>query len=188
MGPGDNIGLCAAKSSATAIRGQYYSYAAAIGKVGAFVGTYVIPVVQKNAPNPTRAGQDPFFVSSSLCILAAFMAIFMMPEIGQVCAAANRVPCTMFMCSPFLRTPLPTKMPGSATTSRLTATIPHRWVPITTRATLATKSNLITALLRQTHTCSPFWAVVFQPTYLIPRTSSIRGNAHSVKQKRTYYS
>ncbi|KAJ5940117.1 hypothetical protein N7516_000285 [Penicillium verrucosum] len=83
MGPGDNIGLCAAKSSATAIRGQYYSYAAAIGKVGAFVGTYVIPVVQKNAPNPTRAGQDPFFVSSSLCILAAFMAIFMMPEIGQ---------------------------------------------------------------------------------------------------------
>ncbi|KAJ5956017.1 hypothetical protein N7501_010296 [Penicillium viridicatum] len=83
MGPGDNIGLCAAKTSATAIRGQYYSYAAAFGKVGAFVGTYVIPVVQKNAPNPTRAGQDPFFVSSSLCILAAFMAIFMMPEINQ---------------------------------------------------------------------------------------------------------
>ncbi|KAF4763841.1 hypothetical protein HAV15_001689 [Penicillium sp. str.  len=83
MGPGDNIGLCAAKTSATAIRGQYYSYAAAIGKVGAFVGTYVIPVIQKNAPNPIRAGQDPFFVSSSLCLLAAFMAIFMMPQIDQ---------------------------------------------------------------------------------------------------------
>ncbi|KGO69169.1 Major facilitator superfamily domain, general substrate transporter [Penicillium italicum] len=83
MGPGDNIGLCAAKTSATAIRGQYYSYAAAVGKIGAFVGTYVIPVIQKNAPNPTRAGQDPFFVSSSLCILAAFLAIFMMPHIDQ---------------------------------------------------------------------------------------------------------
>ncbi|KAJ5513377.1 Major facilitator superfamily domain general substrate transporter [Penicillium fimorum] len=83
MGPGDNIGLCAAKTSATAIRGQYYSYAAAIGKVGAFVGAYVIPVIQKNAPNPTRAGQDPFFVSSALCILAAFMAIFMLPQINQ---------------------------------------------------------------------------------------------------------
>ncbi|CAI7619615.1 unnamed protein product [Penicillium discolor] len=83
MGPGDNIGLCAAKTSATAIRGQYYSYAAAIGKIGAFVGTYVIPVIQKNAPNPIRAGQDPFFVSSSLCLLAAFMAIFMMPQIDQ---------------------------------------------------------------------------------------------------------
>ncbi|CAI7644490.1 unnamed protein product [Penicillium glandicola] len=83
MGPGDNIGLCAAKTSATAIRGQYYSYAAAFGKIGAFVGTYVMPIVQKNAPNATRAGQDPFFVSSSLCMLAAFMAIFMMPHIDQ---------------------------------------------------------------------------------------------------------
>ncbi|KAJ5256369.1 hypothetical protein N7497_004774 [Penicillium chrysogenum] len=83
MGPGDNIGLCAAKTSATAIRGQYYSYAAAFGKIGAFVGTYVIPIIQKNAPNETRAGQDPFFVSSSLCLLAAFMAIFMMPQINQ---------------------------------------------------------------------------------------------------------
>jgi hypothetical protein len=33
------------------------SYAAAFGKVGAFVGTYVIPIIQKNAPNETRAGQ-----------------------------------------------------------------------------------------------------------------------------------
>jgi hypothetical protein len=84
MGPGDNIGLIAAKTSATAIRGQYYSYAAAIGKVGAFVGTYVIPIVQKNAPNEVRSGQDPFFVSSSLCLLAAFLAIFMIPQINQV--------------------------------------------------------------------------------------------------------
>jgi hypothetical protein len=84
MGPGDNIGLIAAKTSATAIRGQYYSYAAAIGKVGAFVGTYVMPIVQKNAPNEIRSGQDPFFVSSSLCLLAAFLAIFMVPQINQV--------------------------------------------------------------------------------------------------------
>ncbi|KAJ5347264.1 putative metabolite transport protein [Penicillium brevicompactum] len=83
MGPGDNIGLCAAKTSATAIRGQYYSYAAAFGKIGAFVGTYVIPIIQKNAPNAVRKGQDPFWVSSSLCILAAFMAIFMLPQINQ---------------------------------------------------------------------------------------------------------
>ena len=85
FGPGDNIGLCAAKTSATAIRGQYYSYAAAIGKIGAFVGTYVLPIVQKNAPNAVRAGQDPFFVSSSLCILSAFLAYFLLPQINQVC-------------------------------------------------------------------------------------------------------
>jgi hypothetical protein len=84
FGPGDNLGLCAAKSSATAIRGQYYSYAAAIGKIGAFVGTYVLPIVQKNAPNEIRKGQDPFFVSSALCIFSAFLAFFLLPQINQV--------------------------------------------------------------------------------------------------------
>ena len=34
VGPGDNIGLVAAKTSSTAIRGQYYGVAAAMGKIG----------------------------------------------------------------------------------------------------------------------------------------------------------
>lgn len=84
LGPGDNIGLCAAKSSATAIRGQYYGIAAAAGKIGAFVGTYVIPIIQNNAPNEVRSGQDPFFVSSALCIFSAVVAFFFFPHIGQV--------------------------------------------------------------------------------------------------------
>ena len=84
LGPGNNIGLLAAKSSATSIRGQYYGIAAAMGKVGAFVGTYVLPIVQKNAPNEIRAGQDPFFVSSSLCIFSAVLVWLLMPYIGQV--------------------------------------------------------------------------------------------------------
>ena len=85
-GPGDNIGLVASKTSATAIRGQYYAIAAAAGKIGAFVGTYVFPIIQKNAPggkSSTRGGQDPFFVSSSLCLFSAFLAFFLLPHIGQ---------------------------------------------------------------------------------------------------------
>ena len=85
-GPGDNIGLVASKTSATAIRGQYYAIAAACGKIGAFVGTYVFPIIQRNAPGGetgTRGGQDPFFVSSSLCIFSAFLAFFLLPSIGQ---------------------------------------------------------------------------------------------------------
>ena len=85
-GPGDNIGLVASKTSATAIRGQYYAVAAASGKIGAFVGTYVFPVIQRNAPggkSSTRGGQDPFFVSSSLCLLSAALALFCLPHIGQ---------------------------------------------------------------------------------------------------------
>lgn len=85
-GPGDNIGLVASKTSATAIRGQYYAIAAAFGKIGAFVGTYVFPIIQANAPggaDGVRGGQDPFFVSSSLCIFSAFLAFFLLPHIGQ---------------------------------------------------------------------------------------------------------
>ena len=85
-GPGDNIGLVASKTSATAIRGQYYAIAAAFGKIGAFVGTYLFPIIQSNAPGGTdsvRGGQDPFFVSSSLCIFSAFLALAFLPNIGQ---------------------------------------------------------------------------------------------------------
>lgn len=85
-GPGDNIGLVASKTSATAIRGQYYAIAAAMGKIGAFVGTYVFPIIQKNAPggaDSNRGGQDPFFVSSALCIFSAGLAFFLLPHIGQ---------------------------------------------------------------------------------------------------------
>ncbi|OKL56184.1 hypothetical protein UA08_08444 [Talaromyces atroroseus] len=83
LGPGDNIGLVASKSCATAIRGQYYGIAAAMGKIGAFVGTYVLPIAQKNAPNPTRAGQDPFIISSALCIFTAVLCWVFVPNIGQ---------------------------------------------------------------------------------------------------------
>ncbi len=86
VGPGDNIGLIASKTSATAIRGQYYAIAAAFGKIGAFVGTYVFPIIQNHAPGGaegTRGGQDPFFVSSALCFFSAILALFFLPHIGQ---------------------------------------------------------------------------------------------------------
>ncbi|EHK98943.1 putative metabolite transport protein [Glarea lozoyensis 74030] len=45
LGPGDNIGLLASKTCATGVRGQYYAIAAAVGKIGAFVGTYIFPAI-----------------------------------------------------------------------------------------------------------------------------------------------
>lgn len=86
VGPGDNIGLVASKTCATGVRGQYYAIAAAWGKIGAFVGTYIFDIIRSNAPggaNSVRGGQDPFFVSSSLCIFSAFLAVCGLPHIGQ---------------------------------------------------------------------------------------------------------
>ncbi|KAK6457909.1 glycerophosphoinositol permease [Scheffersomyces xylosifermentans] len=85
FGPGDNIGLLASKTSATPIRGQYYGIAAAIGKIGAFVGTWVFPVIIKNAGgSDTDSGnQAPFYVSSALCIFSAVLALLFLPGVGQ---------------------------------------------------------------------------------------------------------
>jgi Sugar (and other) transporter len=40
FGPGNCLGLLASKTGPTAVRGQFYGIAAAIGKVGAFAGTW----------------------------------------------------------------------------------------------------------------------------------------------------
>lgn len=84
MGPGDNIGLVASKTCATGIRGQYYAIAAAMGKIGGFVGNYIFPYIQ-DAGGPAdsvRAGQYPFYVASSLCFLSAFL-VWLLPTINQ---------------------------------------------------------------------------------------------------------
>ena len=40
IGPGNCLGMLAAKSGPTAVRGQFYGIAAAVGKIGAFGGTW----------------------------------------------------------------------------------------------------------------------------------------------------
>ncbi|KAF2227622.1 MFS phospholipid transporter Git1 [Elsinoe ampelina] len=85
LGPGDNIGLVASKTCATAVRGQYYGIAAALGKVGAFVGTQVLSILYNRyeETDPVKAGQLPFFISSALCVVSAGLALFLLPHIGQ---------------------------------------------------------------------------------------------------------
>jgi MFS family permease len=85
FGPGDQMGLIASKTSATPIRGQYYGIAAALGKVGAFVGTYVFPIIVSNAggSETTAGNQAPFWVASSLCLFSAFLGLFFLPSLTQ---------------------------------------------------------------------------------------------------------
>jgi len=85
VGPGDNIGLIASKTCATGVRGQYYAIAAASGKIGAFVGTYVFKyiIAAGGGSSTNRGAQYPFYVSSSLCVLSAFLVLFCLPHIGQ---------------------------------------------------------------------------------------------------------
>jgi hypothetical protein len=64
-------------------RGQYYGFAAAFGKIGAFAGSYALDAIQKAAgADENAAGRNPFFVASSLAFLAAGL-VLLLPHIGQ---------------------------------------------------------------------------------------------------------
>lgn len=78
LGPGNNLGLLASKSSPTAIRGQFYGLAAAIGKVGAFVGTWMFPPIIDafGGPDSARGNTGPFWIASGLAILSALITYF----------------------------------------------------------------------------------------------------------------
>ena len=85
LGPGDNIGLIASKTSGTAVRGKYYGVAAALGKIGAFVGTKVLEILfnQYKDTDKVKAGQYPFLISSALCLLSAVLAFTCLPKVDQ---------------------------------------------------------------------------------------------------------
>lgn len=85
FGPGNNSGILAAKSCATPIRGQYYGIAAATGKIGAFVGTYIFPIILRNngGADSDSGITTAFYVSSAMCLFSAFLALFFAPSISQ---------------------------------------------------------------------------------------------------------
>lgn len=82
FGAGNTVGLIASKSSATPIRGQFYGIAAAVGKIGAFVGTYIFPIIL-NKYEGDKGIQVAFYVSSALCLVSAALTLFFLPSIDQ---------------------------------------------------------------------------------------------------------
>lgn len=85
FGPGNNIGLLAAKSSATAVRGKFYGIAAASGKIEGFVGTYFFSMVIDicGGKQSDRGIAAPFYISSSLGVIAACLALWALNPLGQ---------------------------------------------------------------------------------------------------------
>ncbi|GAA6046729.1 hypothetical protein JCM3770_003138 [Rhodotorula araucariae] len=80
-GPGDTLGLLAAKSWPTAVRGQMYGLAAAIGKIGAYVGVWAFPAIIDAFPEGPQATKGPFFVGSGLAFLSAIIVFLLVPEV-----------------------------------------------------------------------------------------------------------
>ena len=70
--------MIAAKSGPTAVRGHYYGIAAAIGKIGAFVGTWAFPPIIDDfgGSDSTRGNTGPFWIGSGLAIFSAIITFF----------------------------------------------------------------------------------------------------------------
>ncbi|KAI8579653.1 hypothetical protein K450DRAFT_240832 [Umbelopsis ramanniana AG] len=77
LGPGDTIGLVSAEIWPTSVRGTCYGISAAVGKVGATVGTLAFQPLIERAGN-----QGPFLLGSGIAILAGIIAFFCIPNIG----------------------------------------------------------------------------------------------------------
>jgi len=78
VGPGNNLGLLASKTGPTAVRGQYYGLAAAVGKVGAFVGTWAFPPMINDfgGPNSVKGNTGPFWLGSAMAAFSALVTFF----------------------------------------------------------------------------------------------------------------
>ncbi|KDN50397.1 MFS general substrate transporter [Tilletiaria anomala UBC 951] len=86
IGPGNCLGLLASKAVApTAIRGVAYGVAAAIGKIGAFVGTYVFNEIQADFaayPNgEVLQYSGTFYISGVLALFSAVIVYFFIPPV-----------------------------------------------------------------------------------------------------------
>lgn len=80
-GPGNCLGLLASKSWPTAFRGQAYGLAAAIGKIGAFVGTWAFPAIIDAFPAGDAQAAGPFYIGSGLAIFSALCIFFLLREV-----------------------------------------------------------------------------------------------------------
>lgn len=75
-GPGDMMGLVSSESFATPIRGTFYGLSAAIGKVGAVVGTETFTPIQKHK------GNNWTFIVAAICGLSGVLVTyFFVPQL-----------------------------------------------------------------------------------------------------------
>ncbi|KAK9320224.1 major facilitator superfamily domain-containing protein [Lipomyces orientalis] len=76
LGPGDMIGLLSSESYATAVRGTCYGLSAALGKVGAAVGTQCFKPIQ------TNLGKKWTFIIAAICgVAGVLVTYFFIPHV-----------------------------------------------------------------------------------------------------------
>ncbi|KAN0062895.1 glycerophosphoinositol permease [Thecaphora frezii] len=83
FGSGNNLGLLASKACGpSAVRGTLYGVAAAVGKAGAFAGSYAYPQIQQDFGEGTNLYfSGPFYIAGGLALFSAAVTFFFIPSI-----------------------------------------------------------------------------------------------------------
>ena len=84
IGLGNNLGLVASKViGPTAVRGTLYGIAAAIGKVGAFSGSYAYPQIREDlgGKDSNLGNEGPFYIAGSLAFFACVLVALFIPPV-----------------------------------------------------------------------------------------------------------
>jgi len=86
-GPGDNIGLIAAKSFSSSVRGRCYGICSAVGKLGAFTGAYAFSSIIEafGGADTAKGNSGPFFIGSGLAIISGILALLFVRRLDQDC-------------------------------------------------------------------------------------------------------
>ena len=89
IGVGNNIGLISSKFSSSPVRGRLYSICSSVGKIGAFVGSQLFPVIINSFGGPTSVkGQSaPFLVAAGLFSISIVLTVLLIPQLDQECIA-----------------------------------------------------------------------------------------------------
>lgn len=84
FGPGNNLGVLAAKATGpSATRGVFYAIAAAVGKIGAFAGSYLFETIIADfgGAGTKKGDTGPVYIGSGLAVVAAIITFFLIPNI-----------------------------------------------------------------------------------------------------------
>ncbi|KAG5975688.1 hypothetical protein E4U56_003353 [Claviceps arundinis] len=83
LGPGVATFLCSTESFPTPVRGHFVGFAAAVGKVGAAIGTQVFIPIQASFSDTNKGVQGVFIIGAAFTLTGALISYFLIPDKGR---------------------------------------------------------------------------------------------------------
>ncbi|KAF8883999.1 major facilitator superfamily domain-containing protein [Infundibulicybe gibba] len=80
LGPGNCTFLVATESFPTPLRGHFLGFSAAMGKVGAAIGTQVFPAIVASYPTVIKGQQVIFLIGAGIAVLSTVMLWVLIPD------------------------------------------------------------------------------------------------------------